>query len=1427
MDPPPPRIRLQVHVHTASAGQTDKPVSSFIEVAFPSASLEDLSLAITNRHRRLYPHKPPLQIYRIQDSECNDLDLSYTVADVFSDKTANKDASVVRVVQAPNHRDASIPPDSGLRSHQWQSLQRPSHPRLAGIAQERSFRRSPAGRPTQRILKSVENDMIVEDSADERDENHFGGQRGQETSPSRLSPELGEETLGRMSVQRTRSRQQEDESGDEDGALEDDMEDIHREDSGTESDQEPTRERRVQVKREPGFPATTPRAIAPVTPRTGGATITRNKAGRAVFNPTPTGSPTSGRRSSSFTQHLPHSRDIYDFPTSDDDEPGNTSYLQSLPRRKWPLTSSVRKSLSDGTPKPHGSAKKTLKTYGSAKKSLSFASAHNSPPPPPSQLQPPEVDEDGDVDMDRAPTSPGKLANSMQKPSAPTPSIEAVVNRWELEDEMQRQRMESQERSLEELASSQAVRTRSGARAKTQAEKKLELEQKKKEQEAEKARKKAEAEAEKARKKEEAEAERARKKEEAEAEKARKKAEAEAEKARKKTEAEAEKARQKAEAERIREESFQRTAAQLEKSKEFAAFVDIHPTFKPAEPSRQPSLSASASPKKRARSSLGLPVASSTPNGANSKRLRTRSPSATRSDVEMGPPAPNSSAKRSSLRKDSTIAVQKERRPSVSFAPELESSQVLPDSSFFQTTPTPAAPPRRHTPILPPAYEPRVVIHTSPKHVSPTVEEAPAKSSSKASTDESAKSSTPASNVEAPSKTPGPKKRASRKKAGAGPATVPSPNPDSSALAEESVNLKRTRRNKPKVYKSAEFIEDLDLGSDLEEDANRSVGVLQTQTDVQSQNEASPVATTPVQAEKPVTRTPILLPPSPTKKRALETAAIPAVTEENAPVVEKEKPVQNQTSNVPPKEAAVPKRTPIVPPTEASATKNTTPIVPPKEPVISKSTPIVPPKEAAVPKRTPIVPPTEASATKNTTPIVPQKEPAVSKSTPIVPPKEPSPPKRTPIVPPQDIPAPKTTSPTAPKKAAAATSPAVKISSSQTVPKDQPASKLLSGPHASSTSPPPKRTPQPCAVGPDESISEDETESSSEDEIPPRIFKKTPIEVPKDAPKPAPKAPSPAAAAPKPVPATAPSTTPIVPPKTTPAAPRIKQIPAAKPIVDVNPSSTDSFSESSSSDSDSDSPNNNPLLSFTRKSKPPPSAQKPPPSSAPPLKKPQLQKSIVSSPPPPPLSQTTITRRRLADLDAGPLPDVHDLHRGGSQPASTTASVPTKLANGKQKPVLSDSEESDDESSSEESSDDDNSSSSSDDDSDSDSSSTKPKKDKKQGIPKHKLAGQAKLAEKKKRRSTLGFGSRLIGCRRSSALGRSCEVVVELFRIYQHYHVTSAACCVMESYEECIPCGNVRWLVFAVLVLDWMEVAKARRGGEGGGNGYNLKGYCS
>ena len=54
-------------------------------------------------------------IHKLQDADSNDLDLEYTVGDVFSDKSKDKCSSVVRVIRSVPNRAGSIPPESGLR----------------------------------------------------------------------------------------------------------------------------------------------------------------------------------------------------------------------------------------------------------------------------------------------------------------------------------------------------------------------------------------------------------------------------------------------------------------------------------------------------------------------------------------------------------------------------------------------------------------------------------------------------------------------------------------------------------------------------------------------------------------------------------------------------------------------------------------------------------------------------------------------------------------------------------------------------------------------------------------------------------------------------------------------------------------------------------------------------------------------------------------------------------------------------------------------------------------------------------------------------------------------------------------------------------------------------------------------------------------
>lgn len=59
----------------------------------------------------------PLRIDKLQDCNGNDLDLCYTVEDVFSDKASDNLNSIVRVIQGSEIRESSLPPESGLRPH--------------------------------------------------------------------------------------------------------------------------------------------------------------------------------------------------------------------------------------------------------------------------------------------------------------------------------------------------------------------------------------------------------------------------------------------------------------------------------------------------------------------------------------------------------------------------------------------------------------------------------------------------------------------------------------------------------------------------------------------------------------------------------------------------------------------------------------------------------------------------------------------------------------------------------------------------------------------------------------------------------------------------------------------------------------------------------------------------------------------------------------------------------------------------------------------------------------------------------------------------------------------------------------------------------------------------------------------------------------
>lgn len=67
-----------------------------------------------------------LIIHKLQDADFNDLDLEYTVGDVFSDKAKDKCSSVVRVIRLSQHRQSSIPPESGLRPQRKHGRQQAS-----------------------------------------------------------------------------------------------------------------------------------------------------------------------------------------------------------------------------------------------------------------------------------------------------------------------------------------------------------------------------------------------------------------------------------------------------------------------------------------------------------------------------------------------------------------------------------------------------------------------------------------------------------------------------------------------------------------------------------------------------------------------------------------------------------------------------------------------------------------------------------------------------------------------------------------------------------------------------------------------------------------------------------------------------------------------------------------------------------------------------------------------------------------------------------------------------------------------------------------------------------------------------------------------------------------------------------------------------
>jgi len=161
----------------------------------------------------------PLKIEKIQDSNGNDLDLSYLVSDVFSDKLEDNLNSIVRVLQKSTLRESSIPPESSLRP------QFPRKRRRLGTVTEvngnTSQRLAPSPHSSERggirerpPKRPRINDYVVQDSMDDQEEgeerwgngtchdNRFGaGHDGSEmvevaaTQQSRqLSPSLGNRT---------------------------------------------------------------------------------------------------------------------------------------------------------------------------------------------------------------------------------------------------------------------------------------------------------------------------------------------------------------------------------------------------------------------------------------------------------------------------------------------------------------------------------------------------------------------------------------------------------------------------------------------------------------------------------------------------------------------------------------------------------------------------------------------------------------------------------------------------------------------------------------------------------------------------------------------------------------------------------------------------------------------------------------------------------------------------------------------------------------------------------------------------------------------------------------------------------------------------------------------------------------------------------
>ncbi|KAK6538128.1 hypothetical protein TWF694_011010 [Orbilia ellipsospora] len=112
-------LRLQVKIVNQSShnpkGRIPAPIAEFLHIAPPNVTLEDFTQQICEKYARLYPRNHPLNIQRLQDFDGNDLDLTYTVGDVFDDKSSDREGSIVRVVHKDVLRDESVPPESGLR----------------------------------------------------------------------------------------------------------------------------------------------------------------------------------------------------------------------------------------------------------------------------------------------------------------------------------------------------------------------------------------------------------------------------------------------------------------------------------------------------------------------------------------------------------------------------------------------------------------------------------------------------------------------------------------------------------------------------------------------------------------------------------------------------------------------------------------------------------------------------------------------------------------------------------------------------------------------------------------------------------------------------------------------------------------------------------------------------------------------------------------------------------------------------------------------------------------------------------------------------------------------------------------------------------------------------------------------------------------